>query len=152
MKFKIPENVGGGELRVLPNDTYEMEVQDVFVGTSSTNNPKATIKLIVQSEFTGKKAADFQTCIGETVLETVSLQPQALWKVNDWVKGATGEGLPVGREFESLEEFGAYLKEVLIGSRWMVLTDTKTNEGNEMTVVHKAKAILSASKAKKGKK
>jgi hypothetical protein len=140
MKYVVPENVGGSDLRVLPEDTYEAEVQDIFFGLSGTNNPKATIKLVVQSEYSGRKDADFQTCVGETILETVSLQPQAMWKINDWYKGATGEPrIPEG-EYDD-QQFESMLKEALVGARFNVLVETKSTNGNEMTVVKKFSAI-----------
>lgn len=122
MRVVIPENLGG-DLRLLPPDTYEAEVVDVFVGESKTKQPKLTVKFTVTSEFTGPKDNNFQSCIGETVLDTYSLQPQALWRLNDLYKAATGERLKMG-DFD-LEEFGQLMKESLVGKAFTLLLDNE---------------------------
>jgi hypothetical protein len=138
MKFVIPENVGSS-LRVLPVDTYETQIQDIYLGESKEKKPKATIKFVTQSEYTGPRDKDFQSCVGETIIETVSLQAQAIWKLNDYFKGATGERLPQG-EFDE-EEMLNMLKEGLVGSRWNLLVETDTSQGDERTKVKKATPI-----------
>ena len=122
MRVVIPENLGG-DLRLLPPDTYEAEVVDVFVGESKTKQPKLTVKFTVTSEFTGPTDNNFQSCIGETVLDTYSLQPQALWRLNDLYKAATGERLKMG-DFD-LEEFGQLMKESLVGKAFTLLLDNE---------------------------
>jgi hypothetical protein len=140
MKFIVPDEIGSS-LRVLPNDTYEAEIQKIMFGESSTKNPKVTLKLIIQSEPTEN---DGEPTIGEAILETCSLQPQAMWKLNDWYKGATGERLPAG-DFDQ-EDFLTMLDEALIGSRWNILVETKDINGEERSQIDKFHPI----KSKKG--
>ena len=139
MKFVIPESIGS-EVRVFPEDTYEFEIQDLFLGVSKqSQKPKITLKLICQTEYSGPKDANFKTTVGDPLLETISLQEQAIWKLNDYYKGATGERIPAGEMDE--EEFTAMLKEALIGSRWSILVKTDTSQGDERSKVDKINAI-----------
>jgi hypothetical protein len=123
MRISIPENVGG-ELRVLPEDTYEASIQDLFYGLSQTKNPKITMKWVVQSEYSGKHDKDYQSTIGENVLESYSLQTKAVWKLNSLYKQITGEKLPMG-DYEP-EEFTSMIKEALVGAECMI--DVAKNE------------------------
>ena len=150
MKYVVPVDIGS-YLRVLPIDTYDCEVKDVFYGESKEGKPKATLKLIVLSEFSGKKDADFQSCIGETIIETMSLQPQAMFKVNDWYKGATGERIPAKPEGYEKEEFEELLKNALIGTQFSVLIETDTSQGDERTKVKKFTPIQKKVAAKSSK-
>lgn len=144
MKIIVPENVGSS-LRVLPIDSYEVEIQELYMGESKQKLPKVVVKYIVQSEYSGTKDKDFQTCIGETVLETISLTEQAMWNLNDLYKGATGERIPKG-DFDPTE-FETMLKEALIGARYTVLVELDTSQGDERTKIKKRTPIKSADKS-----
>lgn len=133
IKISIPENVGG-ELRVIPEDTYEVAIQDLFYGISKTSQqPKVTIKWVVQSEYSGKHDKDYQSTVGENVLEAYSLQPNAVWKLNSLYKLATGNRLPMG-DYEP-EEFTSMIKDALIGFEAMADVATDTGLGDERSVI-----------------
>lgn len=153
MNIKVPENVGGSDLRILPTTkpVYEGVVADMFLGKSGTGNPKVTVKYTITSEYDGpeSKDKDFESTVGATVLETFSLQEQAIWRLNDFFKQVTGDRLPMGDFTE--EEFAAMLKENLVGAELTLMLKTEiTNKGNEMTVVEKREFI--PRKKKGGKK
>jgi len=134
MRFVIPENIGG-DLRVLPSDSYDAEVVDIFLGESATKNPKATVKYLITSEFTGKKPADFKSTIGENILETFSLQPQALFNINGMYKSVKGTNIPQG-DYDD-QEFLQLLKDAFIGQRFKlkVTVEANPNTGEEMSKV-----------------
>lgn len=152
MRIVIPENLGG-DLVVIPSDSYEAEIQDIFLGESASKNPKATVKYIVLTEYTGKKLPEgIETTVGCVLLESFSLQPQAVWKLNGLWKDVKGENLPQG-DF-SKEEFEAMLKEELIGKAFTLLVDVKDNpnSGEKMNEVVQRKLIQRGRGAKKAKK
>jgi hypothetical protein len=124
MQVHVPEELGGS-LRVLPEDTYDAVIQDMFLGVSKTGNPKLTVKWLVQSEYTGEKDEDYISTVGENVLETYSLQPQALWNLNDLYKSVTGDRLPQGDYDE--EEFLEMLKNALLGASMKIRLITDDN-------------------------
>ena len=138
MKYVVPENVGN-ELRVLPPDTYLTEVKDVIFGESKANMPKCTIILTVISEYSGTKSADFQSTIGETIIDSFSLQPQAMFRINDYYKAATGERIPA-KEYD-VEEFQEMIKSSLIGVKLDVLTENDSSQGEDRTKVKKFSAV-----------
>jgi len=144
MQIKVPETMGGGDVRVLPvtNPLYEAELADVFIGKSSTGNPKATVKYVLTSEYEGKeaKAKDFESTIGAVVLETFSLQEQAIWNLNDLFKQCTGERLPQG-DFDEAE-FGALLRDAMVGTAFhLLLKNEADNKGVEKTQVEKREKV-----------
>lgn len=133
IKINVPENVGG-ELRVLPEDTYEVAIQDLFYGISRTSQqPKITIKWVVQSEYSGKHDKDYISTVGENVLEAYSLQPNAIWKLNGLYKTVTGERLPMG-DYEP-EEFVGMVKDALKGFEAMADIATDSSSGDERSVI-----------------
>jgi len=152
MRIVVPDNLGS-DLRLLPPDTYEGEIADLFIGESQTKQPKITIKYTLLSEYTGKREKDFQSCIGETVLDTFSLQPQAIWRLNDLYKAATGERLPASQEGFEKEEFEDMMKEALIGRRFSLLLDNEVvpTSGKEQTKVQEFTTI-EIRKVKRSKK
>jgi len=105
MQIHVPEDLGG-DLRVIPDDTYRATIADVFIGKSkSSGQPKATVKWTITSEYSGPtEDEDYVTTVGETVLDTYSLQPQAIWRLNDTYKLLTNDRLPMGDYSD--EEFG----------------------------------------------
>lgn len=113
VQVRIPEDIGSS-LRVFQEDTYEARIRDVYVKLSKeSQEPKATVSWVVTSEYSGKKAKDHITTVGEVVLETFSLQPQAVWNLNDLYTAATGDRIPQG-EFEG-DSFEQLLKNALTG-------------------------------------
>jgi len=122
MQIHVPEELGGS-LRILPEDTYKAVIQDMFLGKSKSGNPKITVKWLIQSEYSGEKDENYISTIGENVLETYSLQPQALWNLNDLYKSITKDRLPMGDYTE--EEFLEMLKASLIGAsmKIRIITD-----------------------------
>lgn len=138
MKLTIPESIGG-DLRLLPEDTYDVAIQDLFYGQSAAKQPKLTCKYVVRSECSDKKVTSepkYISTIGENVLETFSLQPQALFNLNGFYKQVTGEGLPMG-DFE-MEEFVQLLKDTLVGAEGKLdLVQGVDLKGNARTEVSK---------------
>jgi len=132
IKISVPENVGG-ELRVLPEDTYEAAIQDIFYGLSQSKQPKITVKWVIQSEYSGTKDKDYQSTVGENVLEAYSLQPNALWKLNTLYKTITGDRLPQG-DYEP-DDFVQMLKDNLIGSEALIDVVTEDMVGSDRSVV-----------------
>jgi hypothetical protein len=109
MKVIVPEEIGGGGLRLLPAGVARATLEKIIMGKSKTGNPKATFRYTITDEMDGV-AEDELSTIGETVLETYSLQSQV-----------TGERLPQG-DFE-LEEFGEMLNDTLCGTEWDLLLE-----------------------------
>ena len=74
------------------------------------------------------------TSIGERILETFSLQPQALWNINGLFKEATGGNIPQG-DYEDTD-IQEILEDNLKGSEWdLVLATELTPKGEEQTRV-----------------
>jgi len=120
MKVIVPEEIGGGGLRLLPAGVARATLEKIIMGKSKTGNPKATFRYTITDEMDGVAEGEPST-IGETVLETYSLQSQALFRLNDVYKEVTGERLPQG-DFE-LEEFGEMLNDTLCGTEWDLLLE-----------------------------
>ena len=145
-RVSVPESMGG-ELKVLPAGPVFATIEDIFLGESATKNPKATVKYILTSEMDGSKERDFST-IGEVVLESFSLQPQAMWRFNDLFKQATGERLPQG-DYDK-EEFEVMLKENLVGAEFeLILEVGETDKGDPRTEVHSRSKVEKKKKVKK---
>lgn len=131
----VPENLSSG-LRLLPEGPAEATVDKVMVGTSKKGMPKATFKYIITEEM-DNLPDDEPTAIGEAVLETFSLQSQALFKLNDAYKEVTGDRLKMGDY--SKEEIEALLNETFVGTSWTLMlqnqvpTDGSSDE--ERTVI-----------------
>jgi hypothetical protein len=149
MKVRVPEDLGG-ELRVLPEEAYEAVISDLFLGKSQTGNPKITVKYTITSESTTKEKGDPST-IGETVLETLSLQEQAMWRTNAFYKTITGERIPQG-DYDEIE-FVEMLKTACSGVEVIIQVETEeSNKGTSMTqiksMILKPKKGTTAAKAK----
>lgn len=96
VQIHVPSDMGG-TLRQLPEDTYEAAIQDMFLGTAkSSGNPKITLKWVIQSEYSGEHDDDYQSTIGENVLESFSLSANAIWKLNSLYKLVKDENIPQG--------------------------------------------------------
>lgn len=124
MKIHVPDNLGG-DLKVLPEGPCTATVENITLGVSKTSGkPKATVKYLLTSEM--YKPEDNKTSIGEAVLETFSLQPQALWNINSMFKDCTGSGLPQG-DFDP-EELETTLQEGLIGQEFNLILEQVPNQ------------------------
>jgi hypothetical protein len=140
MKYVVPTDIGSS-LRVIPPDTYEAEITDIKFGESAQGKPKCTIIFTLKSDFTGLKGDDFQSCIGEKVIDTVSLQPQAMFRINDYFKAATGDRIPANEDGYDKDEFEELINENLIGANMAILLETDTSQGDERTKVKKLTAL-----------
>lgn len=147
MKIRVPENVEG-ELRIIPDDTYKANVKDIFLGKSGTGNPKITVKYIITTE-TSKPVAGEPSTIGEVILETMSLQEQALFNVAGLYKACTGEKLPMG-DYE-MEEFVEIIKKNCLGSELFITVKKEKNNRDQdvMQVEGKAPVTKAAQAVKK---
>ena len=126
MQIQVPEDVGG-DLRQLEG-VATVVAQSLSFGTSKSQKPKLTLKYVITEEMDGIGDEE-PSAIGETVLETFSLQPQALWKLNELYKSVTGERLPQGDY--SQEEFEGMLNEAIIGQNFtLVLNLEIPNDGS----------------------
>jgi hypothetical protein len=147
MQIKVPSDIGS-DLKILPEGVADATISDLFLGTSTTGNPKVTVKYLISSQMptkgqtyiddNGEEQAfpkDFNT-VGEVVLETFSLQPQALFNLNSLWKSVTSSNLPQGDY--SPEEFIDLLKEELKGRDFkLALEHGRTNRGEIQTQVKK---------------
>jgi len=130
MKITIPKDLGG-ELKVLPEGPCRAAIEGVSLGKSKEDKPKATVRYVCLTELYPKDAPE--TSIGERILETFSLQPQALWRLNELYKESTGENLPQG-DYED-PELQEILEEALKGTEWNLLLGTEEYQGNQQTKV-----------------
>lgn len=100
MKITIPDDIGG-ELKVLPNGQYSGVLTNLILGKSAAGNPKLTGMYTITSE--GYDDPTEGSTVGEKVLETFSLLPQALFNINRLYKSVTKENIPLGDyEYEDL--------------------------------------------------
>jgi len=130
MKISIPKDLGG-ELKTLPEGPCRAVIEGISLGKSKADQPKATVRYICLTELYPKGAPE--SSIGERVLETFSLQSQALWRINDLYKEGTGESLPQGDYEEA--ELQELLEGALKGTEWNLLLGTEEYEGREQTKV-----------------
>ena len=115
MNIIIPENIGS-ELRLLEG-TAHVVLEKIMMGKSKTGNPKVTFRYIIDEEMEGYgDGTDIPSAIGETVLETFSLQPQAIFKLNEVFMQVKGERLPMGEY--TPEQFEEMLNETLTGTEF----------------------------------
>lgn len=129
MQIHVPENIGG-ELKLMEGRADSI-IDKLILGKSKVGQPKLTVRHIITSELFDD--AD-QTSIGETVLDSMSLQPQAMFRVNNLYKSVTGERIPQGDY--SAEEFVAMLEEKLKGEPFSLMLEIETgDDGQERTVV-----------------
>jgi len=129
MQIVIPKGVETGELKVLPNGLAVAAIEKCIVGKSQANKPKLTVIYTIIEEMDGK-SEDGSPTIGSKVLETMSLQPQALFSLAKLWKDATGSTLEQGDWDE--KEFEAILNEKLQGTEWNILLETQVpGDGGE---------------------
>lgn len=148
VKITIPENMGG-ELRKLPQDTYQAVLQDLFGGVAkSSGKPKVTAKWLIQSEYSGDHGKDYVSTVGENILDTYSLQENAVWKLNGLYKQVKGENIP--HADYSMDEFVAMLKDELKGIEAMI--DVVDSDDGERSQVKQVVYQPSRRRAAAGKK
>jgi hypothetical protein len=136
MTIHIPEGLGG-DLKVMVGST-KASLEKLAWGLSQAKQPKVTFMYTVLDELNDD--SDQPTTVGERVLETYSLQPQALFKLNDAYKAVTGEGLPAGDYSE--EEFHTLVEETFEDTEWrLVLKKGFDDKGKERTEIE-AKTFL----------
>lgn len=129
MKISVPENIGG-ELRKLEGPA-KATLEKIILGKSKKDQPKATFRYIITEEMDCVKEGE-ATAIGETVLETYSLQPQAIFNLNSVYKEVTGERLPQGDYNE--QDFEVMLNEALTGTEWSLLLELQIPADGSSTV------------------
>lgn len=123
MEIRIPETFGNEPVRV--RGTVGAILEQIFVGTSKTGKPKATVSYVITEAIAVENGAD--SIEGGVVLETFSLQPKALFRLNDLYKQVTGVNLPHGSY--SKEELEDMLNEALSGTDWTLQLDLRVPEG-----------------------
>ena len=137
MRINIPDSFGS-ELRKF-NGTCTATIEKLILGKSQQDQPKLTLRYLILDDAGLELQEGEAPAVGENVLETFSLQPQALFRVNDLYKEATNEKLPQGDW--DLEEFVAMLTEKLAGTEWNLLLATEipkgSKSGDAITVVKK---------------
>lgn len=145
IKITIPKDFGG-ELKQLPEDTYEAVLQDLFGGISQAKKPKITVKWLIQSEYSGEKGKDYESTIGQNVLESYSLQENAMWKLNSLYKQVTDENLP-HQDFE-MDELVNFLKDALKGQEFKI--DVQDSDDGKRSQV--GQVLYAPSRRSKSKK
>jgi hypothetical protein len=131
MRITIPEDIDNS-LKLLPNGHCTAILTNLVIGKSKTGNPKATAMYTVTSEMFEDPSEG--TTVGEKVLETFSLQPQALFNINGLYKSVTGENIPQG-DYD-LEEFVNIVLEVVKGQEFnLILEGDITPNGQQITKV-----------------
>ena len=132
MKIQIPEDIGG-ELKLLPNGHCTAVLTNMSLGKSKEGNPKATAMYTVTSEMYDDPKEG--STIGEKVLETFSLLPQALFNINGLYKSVTKENIPQG-DYD-FQEFLQIILEALKGQEFNLILeqDISPTTGQPMTKV-----------------
>lgn len=138
MEIVIPEGLSSGEVVVLPEGMARAMLDKIILGVSQAGKPKATFRYILTEEMS-EKMPDGSPTMGAVVLDTVSLQPQALFTLAGIYKQATKENLSeLGGKTFSEEEFGAILNERLCGTEWnLILKQEIGQDGEPRTTIKK---------------
>lgn len=137
MQINIPEGINDGTLKVLPAGIAVATLEKIMFGKSKSNMPKLTFRYTITEEMADNPSGVPTT--GEVVLETYSLQPQALFKLAGTYKEVTGETLPQGDYDEAA--FTAMMQEALCGSSWKLFLENQIpadgSSTEERTVITK---------------
>jgi len=128
MKISVPENIGS-DLRKLEG-VATCTLQAIMFGKSKSGNPKMTAKYIITEELDSIKDSE-PSAVGETVLETFSLQPQSMWKLNDLYRSVTNERLPQGDYTQ--EEFEQMMTEALVGKSFSLVLELQIPQDGSST-------------------
>src|SRR5574343_1021515 len=119
MRIEVPENIGNDLLKL--EGTCMAKLEGFTLGKSRNNQPKVTCKYIISdpgSLSCPDGATDF---IGETVLETFSLQPKALFNINGLYKAVHKVNIPTGNYDEA--DFVEMLEKELAGTDWNLILE-----------------------------
>ena len=120
-KISVPGDMGG-DLIIFPEGAYNFVLKDIILGTSQAGKPKLTFRWICQSESeNADDIDDYTSTIGETLLDSYSLQPQALFGLNNIYKQMTQEQLPQG-DYE-MSEFVELVKDALNGASARIIVE-----------------------------
>lgn len=134
--IQVPKDIGQGNLRSDIMGVCRAELTKMHWGTSRQQKPKVTIEFILTEDVEGLEPPT----TGEKVLEACSLQPQALWKLNQYYKGATEEDIP-SQEY-TMQSFQDLIEGALIGSKWdLDLTIGADDKGEPRTQIRKAVSV-----------
>lgn len=125
MEFIEVPNDLGGDLRNDIEGVCRAELTKLNWGVSKKNQPKVTIEFTLVEDIDNIEPPT----MGAKVLETCSLQSQALWKVNSYYKGVTGEDMAAGKM--TYEEFKIMMENTLLGTSWDLDLMIGTDEKNE---------------------
>lgn len=129
----IPKGVGSDKLRNDMEGVAAAELTGVFWGKSQAGQPKATLQFTLTEDIEGLEPPT----TGEKVLESCSLQPQALWKLNSYYKEVTSQDFPEGDM--SVDEFKEMVEGALLGSTWdLDLKIGQDQKGEPRTEIRKA--------------
>lgn len=128
MNIVVPEDIGS-ELRKLEG-VARAQIESILPGKSKSGNPKATVKYVITDEMDTIPDGE-ASAVGETVLETFSLLPKALWKLNALYKDVTGQRIPQG-DF-SPEDFFEMLIEALVGKEFSLVLELQVPEDGSST-------------------
>ena len=133
MKIHVPENLGAGKLRILPEDTYKAVVSDAFHKIAGSGKPVCYFRWTLKSECTKPniiKDPNYISTVGEAVLDSYSLQEQAFWRIASDLETLTGESLPEG-DYDS-EDPVKMIKENVVGCEASIRLEVETtNKGNQ---------------------
>ena len=138
--LSVPKDLGG-DLPLLEG-TCTAALTKMYPGMSQANKPKLTLEFQILESMDGYED---ELVIGSKVLENCSLQPQALWKLNDYFKAATGQDIPAG-DYATQEEFMEVIN-ALLETKWKLLLTIGTivgGSGGERTEVKKANYLEEA--------
>jgi hypothetical protein len=128
----VPKDMGGA-LRNDLEGVCAATLTKLHWGVSQQKKPKVTIEFVLTQDIAGIEPPT----TGEKVLENCSLQPQAMWKINDYYKKVTGEDIPAGDV--SYDQFKQMMEEVLLSTDWdLDLQIAPDDKGNPRTGVRTA--------------
>lgn len=134
MEFiSVPKDMGSGNIRSDIEGVCKAELTKLHWGKSRQNQPKVTLEFVLLEDIDG---IDPPTT-GEKILEACSLQSQALWKLNTYVKEADGEDIPA--DDYSMESFKEMIESKLLNTQWdLELIIGQDDKGQPRTQVRKA--------------
>jgi len=121
VNIRISEDQLSSDLALMPEDTYSAELTDITTKLSkSSQQPVSWFIWTVTSDplepIDEELFPDLQgSTVGKKVLDSYSLQENAIWRLNQIFKILTQENLPTDQDY-SMEEFNEMLKERLVGS------------------------------------
>ena len=136
INIRIPKDSLSSDLSMMPEDTYTAELDKITTKISkNSGQPVTWVAWTITSDpaepINEDEYPDLQgSTVGKKVLESYSLQEQAVWRLNTLFKLATQENLPTDQDF-SLEEFNSMLEERLVGfEATLVLVQDEDDKGN----------------------